>query len=134
GEFAAVFGKESGLKTIGIGIIGSGGIAQAAHMPGYKALEDQGVRILAVADAHAPTAQAAAEKFDVPHQFTDYKKLLAMDEIDAVSVCTPNFLHKQPTIDALNAGKHVLVEKPLAMNAREGEEMVAAAKKHQKKL
>jgi predicted dehydrogenase len=122
------------LKTIGIGIIGSGGIAQGAHMPGYKALESEGVRIVAVADAAAATAKAAAEKFDVPHQFTDYKKLLAMDEIEAVSVCTPNFLHKQPTIDALNAGKHVLVEKPLAMNAHEGEEMVAAAKKNKKKL
>jgi predicted dehydrogenase len=122
------------LKTIGVGIIGSGGIAQGAHMPGYKALESEGVRIVAVADAVAATAKAAAEKFDVPHQFSDYKKLLAMDEIEAVSVCTPNFLHKQPTIDALNAGKHVLVEKPLAMNAREGQEMVAAAKKSGKKL
>jgi predicted dehydrogenase len=122
------------LKTIGIGIIGSGGIAQGAHLPGYKALESDGVRIVAVADAVAATAKAAAEKFDVPHQFTDYKKLLAMDEIDAVSVCTPNFLHKQPTIDALNAGKHVLVEKPLAMNAQEGQQMVDAAKKNGKKL
>src|SRR5205823_11110871 len=74
------------------------------------------------------------EKFDVRHQCADYKTRLAMDEIDAVSVCTPNFLHKQPTIDALNAGKHVLVEKPLAMNAQEGQEMVDAAKKNGKKL
>jgi predicted dehydrogenase len=122
------------LKTIGIGIIGSGGIAQGAHMPAYKALENEGVRIVAVADAVPATAKAAADKFDVPHQFTDYKQLLQMDEIDAVSVCTPNFLHKQPTIDALNAGKHVLVEKPLAMNAREGREMVEAARKAGKKL
>jgi len=122
------------LKTIGIGIIGSGGIAQGAHMPGYKALESEGVRIVAVADAMAATAKAAADKFDVPHQFTDYRDMLALDEVDAVSVCTPNFLHKQPTIDALNAGKHVLVEKPLAMNAQEGREMVAAAKKSGKKF
>jgi predicted dehydrogenase len=122
------------LKTIGIGIIGSGGIAQGAHMPGYKALEGDGVRIVAVADAVPATAKAAAEKFDVPHQFQDYRDMLALDEVEAVSVCTPNFLHKQPTIDALNAGKHVLVEKPLAMNAQEGREMVAAAKKNGKKL
>jgi predicted dehydrogenase len=103
-------------------------------MPGYKALEGDGVKIVAVADAVPAVAKAAAEKFDVPHQFNDYKQLLAMDEIDAVSVCTPNFLHKQPTIDALNAGKHVLVEKPLAMNAQEGKEMVEAARKNRKKL
>jgi predicted dehydrogenase len=122
------------VKKIGVGIIGSGGIAQGAHLPGYKALETDGVKIVAVADAVEATAKAAAEKFDVPHRFTDYRKLLAMDEIDAVSVCTPNFLHKQPTIDALNAGKHVLVEKPLAMNAQEGREMVEAARKTGKKL
>jgi predicted dehydrogenase len=122
------------LKPIGVGIIGSGGIAQGAHMPGYKSLESDGVKILAVADAFPATAKAAAEKFDVPHQFADYKKLLAMDEIDVVSVCTPNYLHKQPTVDALNAGKHVLVEKPMAMNAQEGQEMVEAARKSGKKL
>jgi len=122
------------LKPIGVGIIGSGGIAQGAHMPGYKALESEGVRIIAVADAFPATAKAAAEKFDVPHQFSDYKQLLAMDEIDVVSVCTPNYLHKQPTVDALNAGKHVLVEKPMAMNAQEGREMLEAARKSGKKL
>jgi predicted dehydrogenase len=122
------------LKPIGVGIIGSGGIAQGAHMPGYKALENEGVRIIAVADAFPATAKAAAEKFEVPHQFSDYKQLLAMDEIDVVSVCTPNYLHKQPTVDALNAGKHVLVEKPMAMDAREGQEMVETARKSGKKL
>jgi predicted dehydrogenase len=122
------------LKPIGVGIIGSGGIAQGAHMPGYKALESEGVRIIAVADAFPATAKAAAEKFEVPHQFSDYKQLLAMDEIDVVSVCTPNYLHKQPTVDALNAGKHVLVEKPMAMDAREGQEMVETARKSGKKL
>src|SRR5690242_4912933 len=69
-------GRRTWLKTIGIGIIGSGGIAQGAHMPGYKALEGDGVRIVAVADAMAATAKSAADKFDVPHQFTDYKQLL----------------------------------------------------------
>ncbi len=122
------------MKTIGIGIIGSGGIAQGAHMPGYQALEGDGVKIVAVADANPATAKAAAEKFGVPHQFADYRDMLKLEAVDAVSVCTPNFLHKQPTIDALNAGKHVLVEKPLAMNAQEGAEMVAAAKKSGKKL
>jgi predicted dehydrogenase len=121
-------------RTIGIGIIGSGGIAQGAHMPGYKALENEGVKMVGCADANADTARKAAEAFGVPHVFTDYKKLLEMDEVDAVSVCTPNFLHMQPTIDALEAGKHVLVEKPLAMNATEGKAMVDAAKRTGKKL
>ncbi len=120
-------------KKLGIGIIGSGGIAQNAHMPGYAAVPDL-CKIVAVADVNPDTAKAAAEKFNVKHVFTDYKKLLEMDEVDAVSVCTPNYLHHEPTIKAFEAGKHVLCEKPIAMNAAEAAEMVAAGRKAKKKL
>jgi predicted dehydrogenase len=122
------------MKTIGIGIIGSGGIAQGAHLPAYKALADDSVRVIAVADVRRETAEQAAQKFEVPHVYEDYREMLRRDDIDAVSVCTPNFMHKQPTIDALEADKHVLVEKPLAINAAEGREMVAAARRTGKKL
>jgi predicted dehydrogenase len=122
------------VKPIGIGIIGSGGIAQGAHLPAYKALAEDDVRVVAVADVRRETAEQAAKKFEVPHLYEDYRELLKRDDIDAVSVCTPNFMHKQPTIDALEAGKHVLVEKPLAINAAEGREMVAAARRTGRKL
>jgi len=122
------------VKSIGIGIIGSGGIAQGAHLPAYKALAEDDVRVVAVADVRRETAEQAAKKFEVPHIYEDYRELLKRSDIDAVSVCTPNFMHKQPTIDALEAGKHVLVEKPLAINAAEGREMVAAARRTGKKL
>src|SRR5438552_18203483 len=95
------------MKKIRIGIIGSGGIAQSCHMPGYASIPDK-CEIIAVADANEETAKTAAEKFGVSKVFTDYKDLLALPEIDAVSVATPNVFHKQPTIDALRAGKHVL--------------------------
>jgi len=120
-------------KKLGIGIIGSGGIAQGAHMPGYAAIPDL-CQIVAVADVNPATAEAAARKFDVKHVFTDYKKLLEMDEIHAVSVCTPNYLHMEPTIQAFKAGKHVLCEKPIAMNAVEAKKMVEAGKKAKKKF
>src|SRR5262245_56598929 len=122
------------MKKIGIGIIGSGGIAQGAHLTAYKALAEEGVQVVAVADVRRETAEQAAKKFEVPHVYEDYHQMLKRDDIHAVSVCTPNFLHKQPTIDALEAGKHVLVEKPLAINAAEGREMVAAAKRTGRKL
>lgn len=122
------------MAKLGIGIIGSGGIAQTAHMPGYQACAADGVRIIACSDINPETARKAADAFEVPHVFTDYAQMLAMDEIDAVSVCTPNYLHLQPTIDALEAGKHVLVEKPLAMNAAEGKAMVEAARRSGKKF
>jgi predicted dehydrogenase len=122
------------LDTIGIGIIGSGGIARAAHMPAYCALQEQGVRMVAVADVSEEAAQRAAAEFDVPHVYDDYRDLLKRNDIHAVSVCTPNFLHLHPTVEALKAGKHVLVEKPLAMNAREGRQMVEAARRTGRKL
>lgn len=121
------------MKKVGIGIIGSGGIAQSCHMPGYASIPDK-CEILAVADANPQTAKEAAEKFNVPKVFSDYRELLALPEIDAVSVATPNAFHKQPSIDALTAGKHVLCEKPMAMNATECKEMIKAQRESGKIL
>ena len=119
-------------SKIGVGIIGAGGIAVSQHIPGYLKCPD--VQILAVCDVDEERAKKAAEQFNIPHVFSDYKKLLEVDEIQAVSVCTPNFMHKDPTVHALRNGKHVLCEKPLAMNAREGEAMVRASRETGKKL
>ena len=115
-----------------MGVIGTGGIASSRHLPALAKQPD--VKILAVADVNEEAAKRACEKYNIPHIFSDYKKMLEMDEIDAVHVCTPNILHMPPTVEALNAGKHVIVEKPLARNAEEGALMVQAAKKNNKKL
>jgi len=122
-------------EPVGIALIGAGGIAQGAHLPAYKKLESEGkVRIIALADIVESTAKAAAEKFDVPRIFSDYREMLLLKEIDAIDVCTPNYVHKQPVLDAFAAGKHVLCEKPIALNAIEGSEMVAAGRKAGKKF
>ena len=68
------------------------------------------------------------EKYQIPHAFTDYRDLLAIEELDAVSVCTPNLTHVPISIDALEAGKHVLCEKPVAVT---GKEAMAAVQKAQ---
>jgi predicted dehydrogenase len=120
-------------KKIRVGLIGSGGIAQNAHLPGYTAIPDL-CEVVALADINPEAGRTAADKFNVPHVFEDYRKLLAMDEIDAVSICTPNYVHMEPTILAFEAGKHVLCEKPIAMNADEARKMVAAAEKAGKKF
>lgn len=114
-------------KKLKIGIIGSGGIAQGCHMRGYASMPDL-CEMVVVCDVNPETAKQAAEKYSVEKTYTDYKQLLADPEIDAVSVATPNAYHMQPTIDALNAGKHVICEKPLAMNADEARKMCAAAR------
>ena len=116
-------------NPVGIAMIGVGRAAQRQHLPAYQKLQSEGkVKIVAVCDVHEETARAAAAEFGVPHAFTDWTEMLRMPEIDAVDVCTPNYLHKQPVVDAFAAGKHVLVEKPIAINAVEGAAMVAAAK------
>lgn len=120
-------------KKLKIGIIGSGGIAQSCHMPGYESVPDL-CEMVAVCDVDPATAQKAAEKFGITKTYTDYRKLLEDKEIDAVSVATPNAFHLHPTVDALKAGKHVLCEKPLAMNAKEAKLMCQAAKESGKIL
>jgi len=114
-------------KKLKIGIIGSGGIARGCHMRGYATMPDL-CEMVAVCDVNPETAKKAADESQVPGIYPDYHELLADPEIDAVSVATPNKYHMQPTIDALKAGKHVICEKPLAMNAEEAKLMCRAAK------
>ena len=126
---SAAANKRFMTGPIGIGVIGTGHIATARHLPAYKALEAEGkVRVVAVCDVGEERLLRAAEKFNVPHACADYRDLLALPEIDAVSVCTPNFQHCSPVLAAFAAGKHVLCEKPLAVSAAEGAEMVAAGR------
>ncbi len=119
-------------NTINVGIIGSGGIA-AAHAEAYKQMDD--VRIVAVADIIPGKASQFIEQLNLKNArgFRDHLDLLTLD-LDAVSVCTPNVAHHQTSIDSLNSGKHVLVEKPMAVTLTQAIEMVDAAKKADKIL
>jgi len=114
-------------KKLKIGIIGSGGIAQSCHMPGYASMPDL-CEIKRVCDINPEIATTAADKFQVPSVCSDYREVANDPEIDAVSVATPNAFHMQPTVECLRAGKHVLCEKPLAMNGPEAKQMVRAAR------
>jgi predicted dehydrogenase len=107
------------------GIIGAGAIA-GTHMRPINKFED--TELIAAADVDPGRLDKARNEFGVQQVFTDWKQMLDECELDAVSVCTPNYLHYQPTLDALDAGCHVFVEKPLAMNAAEAREMVEKAK------
>ena len=117
-----------------VAVIGTGSIAQSKHIPSY--LKNPDAEIIAICDINPETLEKVGNELGLDKQFRflDYNKLLEMDEIEAVDVCTPNYVHADPTIKALNAGKHVIVEKPIAMNAKEGEAMVEAARKSGKQL
>ena len=121
------------MDKVRIGIIGCGGIANQKHMPALKKLPD--VEMVAFCDIVEERAQAAAEKFGVEGAkvFTDYKELLKLD-LDVVHVLTPNKQHSFITVDALESGKHVMCEKPMAINSAEAKKMLDAAKRTGKKL
>lgn len=119
-------------KKIRMGLIGVGSISQSTHIPALKTRED--VEIVAVCDIQKDVLNKVADDLDVKNRFEKYDDLLKMDEIDAVDICTPNYAHADPTVKALLAGKHVFVEKPIALNSTEGSAMVDAAKKSGKQL
>jgi len=111
-------------KKLRVGIIGAGGIANA-HVAELKKMPE--VELVAATDNSEAMRTKAIEDWGCVAAYDDWKKMLSESKLDAVSVCTPNFLHLQPTLDALNAGCHVLVEKPIAMDAKEGTRMVKLA-------
>ena len=121
-------------KLIKVGIIGCGGIAKGKHMPSLKKVAD--CEMVAFCDIIPERAEKAAKEFGTPDAktYTDYKELLKDESIDVVHVCTPNRAHSFITVDALEAGKHVMCEKPMAINSEEAKKMVDAAKRTGKKL
>ncbi len=120
--------------VVRIGIIGCGGIANGKHMPSLKQLK--GVEMVAFCDLILERAEAAKKQFGTPDAkvYTNYKELLEDKTIDVVHVCTPNRSHSFITVDALEAGKHVMCEKPMAINTIEAQKMLDAAKRTGKLL
>jgi len=107
-----------------MGVIGCGGIS-GAHLPAERDVE--GMRTVAVCDIDEEAARAAAAEYDVPRVYTDWRELVADDDIDAVAVLLPHHLHRDPAVAAAEAGKHVLCEKPMAIALAECDDMIAAA-------
>nr|WP_090892991.1 Gfo/Idh/MocA family oxidoreductase [Evansella caseinilytica] len=119
------------MNKLKVGVIGCGSIAKYRHLPEYA--QNQQTEIAAVCDIVKERVDAFAEQYGAK-AYTSYEELLADPAIDAVSVCTPNYLHAPVSIAALQAGKHVLCEKPMATSKEEAEAMVAAAEASGKKL
>ncbi|TLS49536.1 Gfo/Idh/MocA family oxidoreductase [Paenibacillus antri] len=121
-------------KTYRIAIVGCGGIANGKHMPSLSKLNN--IEMVAFCDIVEERAVAAAEKYGAEgaKTYTDYTELLKDASIDIVHVCTPNDSHANIAIAALEAGKHVMSEKPMAKTAADAKRMVEAAKRTGKKL
>lgn len=126
--------KKLSNKILRLGIIGCGGIANGKHMPAEK--RNPRAEMVAFCDIIPERAQKAKEEYGTEDSavYTDYKELLKDETIDAVLVLTHNKEHCRITVDALNAGKHVLCEKPMATTYEEAVKMIEAAKKNNKVL
>jgi predicted dehydrogenase len=112
-------------ETLRIGLVGAGGNMRLRHIPGLRALD--GVELVAVCNRRPASTEAAAREFQIPRTFARWQDLVADANIDAVVIGTWPYLHAPITIAALTAGKHVLCEARMAMNAAEARDMLDAS-------
>ena len=118
---------------IRVAIIGAGGVSDQ-HIKTYLKFKDR-CQVVAMADLYPEKVAKKADSYglDIAH-YKDHQRLLEIEEIDLVSVCTPPFAHADCTIDSLYAGAHVMLEKPMATSLAECDEILAAAKKNDRLL
>ena len=119
------------MKKIGMGLVGAGFLADK-FASCYK--QDPRVELVAVASKTKKHAERFAKKYGMKSWYTDYEEMFKRDDIDAVNVCVPNFLHSPVTISAAEHGKHVLCTKPLAISMGQADKMVRACRRANVKL
>jgi predicted dehydrogenase len=130
-SFAAESKETYAGEKLRVAVIGCGGISEVQ----IKAMQNiPEVELVAGVDINTDRLRAMDTKYGLTRLYTDWKKMLKEVKPGAVTICTPNGVHSQPAIDAANAGCHVMVEKPMAMNPAQCQKMIDAARKHHKKL
>src|SRR5262245_61473987 len=115
-------------KRIRIGLIGAGANTRLRHIPGLLAIDD--VEIVAVCNRRPESTIAIAREFKVPKSYLTWEQVVGDEEIDAIGIGTWPYMHCPITLGALEAGKHLLTEARLSMNAAEAHQMLGAARKH----
>ncbi len=115
-------------ETVRIGLIGAGANTRSRHIPGFQAIE--GVELVAVCNRSLQSGQAVADEFGIEHVTVDADELFNDESIDAISIGTWPYMHRDLTVRALEAGKHVLCEARMAMDAGEAREMLTASQSH----
>ena len=120
------------MKRVGVAVIGAGFIAREAHLPAWVRLKE--ARLVAVVRRSEKEAKAIAESFGAERYFTDYVKALELKDVDIVDICTPTYTHKEIAVEAAKYGKHILLEKPIALRLCDADEIIGAARRHGVKL
>jgi predicted dehydrogenase len=120
-------------EKLKLGIIGCGRIAKLAHLPAIVEIRDM-VELMAVVDSDKGRASGAYKKYGAKKYYVNLEEALTDPDIEALVMCLPNYLHAEMTLKALNARKHVLIEKPLALTVDEADRMIKAAETNSRKL
>src|SRR5437773_84043 len=120
------------MDQVGFGVIGTGIVGGAWHAYVYS--HSPKAKLVAVCDLNEQRANEVGQKYGARKVYTDYRELLANPEVQAVSIATPDFAHREIAVAAAEAGKHILVEKPIATTVEDAEAIVNAAKKAGVKL
>lgn len=113
-------------EIFNVAVVGAGAIG-LDHIQSFQ--RHPAAKVVALAEVSVARGRDAADRFHIPHLVRDYRDLLKLADIDVVSIALPNYLHAAAALAALRAGKHVMLEKPMATNAREAAKLVAEAKK-----
>jgi predicted dehydrogenase len=111
------------MNKVRVGVVGCGEIAQIAHLPYLKELPE--FEVGAICDVSPKVLQGVGDRFGVAQRYLDYRDMVAQDDLEAAVICNRD--HADPAIAAMKAGLHVLVEKPMAFNLEQADEMIAAA-------
>ena len=113
------------IPPLRVAVIGAGEIAQRGHLPGYV---KAGAQVVALCDNTRPELESVAAQYQITRLYRDYHQMLADGGFEAVSVCTPPYLHSEMAVECARHGFHVLVEKPMALTLEQCDQMIAAAK------
>ena len=125
--------KRMGAKNpVQVGIVGCGVVAQQCHIPALR--KSKGAEIVALCDAKEDLAKSVAKKFNINRYYADFAEMLKTEQLNLVNICAPPRTHATLSIQAMEAGCHVLVEKPMAMSCGEADEMIRASKRNRVKL
>jgi len=120
---------------LNVGVIGTGLIATLKHFPAWQRAEARGLgKVTALCDVDPARAKEVAAKFGIPRTYTSTKEMYAAEKLDLVDICTPPKTHARLAIEAVNAGAHVLLEKPMATSLAECDEIMAAARKANRQI
>jgi len=113
-------------KTLKVGIIGCGWAGATLHLPALESIDD--AQVVALADIDRGSLNRAGDKFHITTRYTNYRNILENEDVEAIAVCVPASSHSEIAVAALDAGKHVFIEKPLALSLDEADLIVKKAK------